>query len=397
MNPGTGSRVTSVDALRGAVMVIMALDHVRDFLHIGAMTFSPEDLTRTTPLLFATRWITHVCAPTFMFLVGVGAFFRLERDGSKARVSRFLWTRGLWLVIVELTIMRLAMNFTLSPQYPVLLLILWAIGLSMIALAALIHLPLPLLAVVSLALIALHNLLDGIQASQFASLSPLWLILHAQGFFTLGGVPFVVAYPILPWIGVMGAGFWFGRVFRLEPEQRRRILVSSGLVLVGLFLVLRIVNRYGDPVAWSTQDSVALTVVSFLRATKYPPSLEFLLMTLGPALLALAYFDKVRLDRWHPLVVIGRVPFFYYAAHFWAIHLLTAVLAYARYGSASLAFLFMPVPSMGGSREVFPADFGYPLWVTYVAWIVIVVSLYPLCRRVAAMKEHSRGWWVSYV
>jgi uncharacterized membrane protein len=378
-------------------MVIMALDHVRDFLHGGAMSFSPEDLARTTPILFFTRWITHVCAPTFMCLAGVGAFLRLQRDGSKARLSRFLWTRGLWLVIIELTLMRLAMNFTLAPQFPVLLLILWALGLSMIALAALIHLPPRVLAAVSLALISLHNLLDGIQAAQFGSLAGLWQILHAQGFFTLGGIPIVVGYPILPWVGVMGAGFCFGRVFLLEPERRRRILITTGLVLIGLFVVFRIVNRYGDPVPWSPQDSLALTLISFLRTTKYPPSLDFLLMTLGPALLALAYFDTRQPGSDHPLVVIGRVPFFYYVAHFWAIHVLTAVLAFLRYGSPSIAFLFMPVPSMGGPREIFPPDFGYPLWVTYVAWVGIVAALYPLCLWVARMKSRTRAWWLSYV
>lgn len=399
--PGTGlsstPRVTAVDALRGAVMIVMALDHVRDFTHAGAMSFSPEDLTRTTPIVFFTRWITHVCAPAFMFLAGVGAFLRLQRDGSTARVSRFLWTRGLFLIVVELTVMRLAMNFTFDARYPVLLLILWALGLSMVALAALIWLPFRALAVVSLGLIGLHNLLDGINASQLGALAPLWNILHQQGLFTLGGLPFVVAYPLLPWIGVMAGGFCFGRVLCLDGARRRRVLVSSGAGLVALFLLLRAVNVYGDPVPWSRQDTWVFTVLSFLRTTKYPPSLAFLLMTLGPALLCLAYFDRRSFGPGHPLVIIGRVPFFYYVGHFWLAHVLASTLAYLRYGSVSLAFLFHPLPSMGGPRELFPPDFGYPLWVTYLVWVTVVAALYPLCRLIAGLKARTHAWWASYV
>lgn len=378
-------------------MIIMALDHVRDFIHAGAMSFSPEDLSQTTPILFFTRWITHICAPTFVFLAGVGAFLRLERDGSKARLSHFLWTRGLWLVFVELTVMRLGMNFTFDGRYAVLLIILWALGLSMIALAALIHLPIRVLAVVSLALIGFHNLLDGVDASAFGVFANVWRILHQQGVFILGGVPFVVGYPVLPWIGVMGAGFCFGRVFRLDAEERRRTLRVTGITLIALFVILRTLNVYGDPSPWSPQDSSVFTVLSFLRTTKYPPSLEFLSMTLGPALIALTFFDKRQLSPRHPLVVIGRVPFFYYVVHFWLIHVVASTMAYLRYGAASFTFLFHPLPSMGGPRELFPPDFGYPLWVAYIVWIGVVVALYPLCRWVAEAKARTKASWASYV
>ena len=197
------TRLTAIDALRGAVMVIMALDHARDFLHMSAMSFSPEDLTRTTPALFFTRWITHVCAPTFMFLAGIGVCVRLRRDGSAARVSRFLWTRGLWLIVFELTVMRLAMNFTLGPPYPILLLVLSALGAAMIVMAALIHLPWRIVATGSVAVILLHNTLDGVQASQFGALAPVWQILHQPGVFFVFGIGVVVGYPIMPWAAVM--------------------------------------------------------------------------------------------------------------------------------------------------------------------------------------------------
>ena len=378
-------------------MVIMALDHVRDFLHAGAMSFSPEDLTRTTPALFFTRWITHVCAPTFMFLAGVGAFLRLQRTGSKAEVSRFLWTRGLWLVLIELTVMRLGMNFTFSTQYPAILLVLTALGVSMIALAGLIDLPLRVIAVISLTIIVLHNTLDGINAAQFGAFAPFWNILHQQGVFLVGGVAFVVAYPVLPWIAVMAAGFCFGGVLRLEPAERRRTMVAIGVTLIVLFVVVRVVNVYGDPVRWSQQTSAMFTALSFLRTTKYPPSLDFLMMTLGPALLMLAYFDAHPPGPRQVLVTIGRVPFFYYVVHFWVIHVIASALAYLRYGSASLTFLFMPLPSMGGPRKIFPPDFGYPLSVTYVAWMALVACLYPLCRLVADFKARTRAWWTSYL
>jgi uncharacterized membrane protein len=397
MNRVTTPRLPAVDALRGAVMIIMALDHTRDFVHSGAMSFQPDDLTRTTAVLFFTRWVTHVCAPVFVFVSGVGAFLRLQRDGSRARLSRFLWTRGLWLVLIELTVMRLALNFTFDARYPVLLLILWALGMSMVAMAALIHLPTSVLASLSLGVILLHNMLDGVRATGLGAFAPAWRILHEPGVFMLGGTAFVVGYPLLPWVAVMAVGFCFGRVMQWEPGRRHRALVTTGATLCVAFLVLRAVNVYGDPSPWSPQTTGVTTVLSFLRTTKYPPSLAFLLMTLGPALLALAWFETRRLTRNHPLVVIGRVPFFYYVVHFLAIHVVTALMAWLRYGEGSHAFLASPLPSMGGSPDRFPPDFGYPLWVVYVVWACVVAGMYPLCRWFAGVKSRSGGWWVSYV
>jgi uncharacterized membrane protein len=391
------SRLLSIDALRGAVMIIMALDHTRDFIHRGAMTFSPEDLTQTTPLLFFTRWITHLCAPTFVFLAGLGAFFRLQRTGSTGDLARFLWTRGVWLILVEITVMRLAMNFTLEAGYPVLLLILWALGISMIALAALIHLPRRVLLALSVGVIASHNLLDGMTARQFGAFAPLWNVLHQSGVFSLAGATIVVGYPVLPWIAVIALGFCAGDLFLLDAARRRRVLAGAGLASVALFVILRLVNVYGDPSPWSPQSTPTVTMLSFFRTTKYPPSLEFLLMTLGPALLALAALDGRRLSAKNPLVAIGRVPFFYYVIHFWLLHLVAVVLAWLRYGGASLAFLFSPLPSMGGARPLFPPDFGYSLGVTYIVWIGVVAALYPMCLWFSRVKARRDEWWISYV
>ena len=396
--PAPGSRFTALDALRGAVMVLMALDHTRDFFHAGAMAFSPEDLARTTPVLFLTRWITHVCAPVFLFSAGAGAFLRLQRPHStKAQLSRFLWTRGLSLVIVELIVMRLAMNFSLDTRFPVLLLVLWALGISMIALAVLVHLPLRALAVLSGAVIVLHNAFDGVQAARFGALAGLWNVLHQPGVFFVAGIPVVAGYPVVPWIAVMAAGFCTGPLFLLEPQVRRKILVKWGTILIVCFVILRAANVYGDPQPWSVQPSTVFTVLSFFRATKYPPSLAFLLMTLGPALLALAYFDRRRLGPNHALVVLGRVPLFYYVLHFFALHVLASTFAWFQYGNASFTFLFNPLPSMGGPATLFPQGFGYSLAVTYAVWIGVVVLLYPLCRWFAGVKARRRDWWLSYV
>ena len=253
------ARLTAVDALRGLVMVVMALDHARDFVHAGAMAFAPEDLTRTTPILFLTRWVTHICAPTFMFLAGVGAFLRFERDSSIGRLTTFLWTRGLWLIVIELTVMRLAMNFSFSMGTPVLLIVLTALGLSMMVLALLARLPDPLLLIVCLAVIVLHNTLDSVQASRFGAYAGLWNLLHQPGAVMLAGLVIIVAYPLVPWFAVMGGGFAFGPVTVMEPARRQRLTRNLGLLLVALFVVIRAVDFYGDPAPWSRQASTAMT------------------------------------------------------------------------------------------------------------------------------------------
>lgn len=395
--PASTARLTSIDAWRGLIMVIMALDHVRDFIHAGAMTGSPENLATTTPLLFFTRWLTHFCAPVFMFSAGAGAYLRFQRDGSKARLSWFLLSRGVWLVLLELTLMRVAMNFSVSLEYPMLLLVLWALGLSMVMLAALVHLPMPALMIVSAVLILGHNAFDGVQAAALGPWAPLWSILHQQSVFFVGGIPVVTAYPLMPWVGVMAAGFAFGPVLTREAGERRRAMIQGGLLLIAAFVLLRTFNIYGDPSEWSPQASPAMSVVSFFRATKYPPSLIFLLMTMGPALLVLAWIDRRGWTPRHPLVVIGRVPLFYYVIHFWLIHVVAAALAFVRYGSGSLEWLFMPLPSMGGPAQVFPPGFGYPLWGVYLVWAAVVLMMYPLCRWFAALKARRTGWWWGYL
>jgi uncharacterized membrane protein len=393
----TTPRLVSIDAMRGLVMVVMALDHVRDFVHAGAMSFSPEDLSRTTPLLFLTRWITHICAPAFVFLAGLAVCRKLRRDGSPGRLSAFLISRGLWLIVAEVVLLRFALNFRLFGPDPILLLVLWALGVSMIVLAALIHLPARVVGAVGIVIIALHNRLDPVSAQDLGALAPLWTVLHQQGVIPLGGQVAVVGYPVLPWIGLLAVGFASGTLFDLDAVRRRRILVGAGLALVVAFVALRVVNQYGDPQPWSAQGTTVMTVVSFLRTTKYPPSLLFLLMTMGPVLLGLAWFDRRQPGPMHPLAVIGRVPFFYFFGHFFLAHVIASCLMWWRYGDGRLAFLSGPFPSTGGNAAAFPPDIGWSLGTVYVVWVLVVLLMYPLCRWFDGVKRRRRSWWLSYL
>ena len=394
--PVTPSRLQAIDAFRGLIMIVMALDHVRDFFHRSA--FSPEDLARTTPVLFFTRWITHFCAPGFAFMAGMGAFlWWSRRQRSRADLTRYLLTRGLWLLLLEVTVMRLAFNFSFSLQYPVLLLVFWSLGGSMIALALLVQLPVRVLAALSIAIIALHNFLDPVTAAQFGAAAPLWNVLHQPGAFPVAGMFVVVGYPLLPWIGTMAGGFCFGRIYLLKAERRRSVLIGTGLACTVAFVALRWLNLYGNPLPWAVQRSGVFTLLSFLNCTKYPPSLDFLLMTLGPALLILAWFDRLRFGANNPLMVFGRVPFFFFVVHFFAIHALAVVMALLRYGNAAWRFAWSPLPSMGGDAKLFPPDFGYSLGQTYCIWILLVVALYPLCRWFGNVKARRKDWWLSYL
>src|SRR6476469_8671757 len=391
-----GTRLLSIDALRGLVMVIMALDHVRDFFHADAMAFSPTDLSRTTTVLFFTRWITHFCLPVFMFAAGMGVYL-YGRSHTRGQLSRFLWTRGLWFIALELTVMQFAYNFNFFWRFLILLLILWIFGICMLAMAALVYVPMRWLAALSLSVILLHNCLDGIRAQQFGSAAWAWNLLHQPGVIPVAGKMALVTYTFLPWIAVMAAGFCFGRMFQLEPDARRRIMLKLGLAMMLAFIALRAVNHYGDPAPWTHQKSALFTVLSFLHCTKYPGSLDFLLMTLGPALLVLAWFDRLAFKPANPLVVFGRVPMFYFILHFYLIHALAVLAAWLRYGNSAARFVYNPLPSMGGPTKLFPANFGYNLWTAYGVWLLVLVLLYPVCRWFANMKATRRDWWLSYL
>jgi uncharacterized membrane protein len=386
-SPVRPARLTSIDTLRGLVMILMALDHVRDFF--GPPGLSPTNLGQTTVPLFLTRWITHECAPTFFLLSGTGAFLAL-RSKSVAGLSRFLLTRGIWLIVLELTVIR-CLGYQFNFDYQVtLLVVIWALGWAMVALSSLVWLPVLVVLGFGVTLIAGHNLLDGVRSA-----NPLWVILHLQGFVVnRPGFVVFVAYPLIPWIGVTAVGYALGSVYRWEPQRRRTFLLKWGLALTAAFAVLRSINWYGDPAPWASQASSALTLVSFLNVTKYPPSLLFLLMTLGPALLILRALDGGTPRLLRPALVFGRVPLFYFVVHLTVIHLLAVVLCYVQNGAVHWMF---ESPNLGAYPFTPPPGWGVSLPVTYLIWLLVVVMLFPICAWFAKVRERSNAWWLSYL
>jgi uncharacterized membrane protein len=393
-------RIDAVDLLRGIVMVLMVLDHTREFFHSGVWLFDPTDPARTTPLVFFTRWITHFCAPIFVLLAGVGVALQRGRGASPGEISRFLWTRGLWLIVLEVTVVRFGLTFNLDYSDFGALQVIWALGVSMIVLAALIHLPTWAVAGFGVAMILLHNTLDGFGvpfgpgAPPPTALQQLWLVLHQPGPITVLGTPGFVLYPLIPWIGVMAVGYALGGVYGWEAERRRRFLVRLGVAITVGFLALRALNVYGDPRPWSVQPRGAVyTALSFLNLNKYPPSLLFLLMTLGPALIALAAMERSgRGPLARALVVFGRVPLFFYLLQWIVAHGLAVLAGYAV--GQPVAWQFQNFPERFANP---PVGTGFGMGVVYAAWLLSIALLYPLCVWFAGVKRRRTEWWLRYL
>jgi uncharacterized membrane protein len=391
-------RLVSVDVLRGLVMVIMALDHTRDFLtYVGT---PPEDLVHTNGALFFTRFITHYCAPVFAFFAGTGAFLSGRRGKSLGQVSRLFLTRGLWLVLLELTIVDFAWGFVPWVHGGVI----WILGWSMVAMAAIVYLPVRWIAVFGLTMIATHNLLDRINPASFGRLSWLWIMLHSPARIPLTDhFSFSVRYVLIPWVGVMATGFAFGSLLLLP--SRRKWILGLGISATALFFVLRAINLYGNGIAglpfgyprsvgpWSVQPTLTLTVISFFNTLKYPPSLDYLLMTLGPSLILLGLLDRAKAERGlaRILLVFGRVPLFYYVLHLYTIHILAILV--------SLAF-HQPIlhGSVIADFAKKPIGYGHGLPFIYFIWILAVAILYLPCRWFTELRSRHRDWtWLSYL
>jgi uncharacterized membrane protein len=379
-------RIESIDVVRGVIMILMALDHVRDFF--GSSSVSPTDLSQTTIPLFLTRWITHFCAPVFFLLTGAGAYLSSRRK-SKRELSQFLFIRGLWLFFLELVVTR-GLGWQFNFDYHVtMLIVLWALGWAMIVLSLLVYLPASVATMFGVVMIASHNLFDSVQSSNL-----LWSILHLPNFIVNhpGHIVFV-AYPLIPWMGVTAAGYGLGQIYGWPSVRRRAFLLPFGLGLTAAFFLLRGINVYGEPQRWATQRSAAFTALSFLNTTKYPPSLLFLLMTLGPAMLFLWAVDA-RTPRWlRPTLIFGKVPMFYYLMHIPLVHLLAIAVCYVRYGQVHWMF---ESPSLGQFPITPPPGWGYSLPIVYLVWAVIVLTLYPLCRWFAGLKQRRSDAWLSY-
>ena len=387
-------------------MVIMMLDHTRDFVHNAAREFDPTDLSRTNIALFFTRWITHYCAPTFVFLAGTSAYLQFMRGKSKAELSRFLVTRGLWLIVLEMTIVQWFVTFHPDYRFLGFFQVIWVIGVSMIVLAALIHLPLRVVAGFGLAMIVAHNAFDGIRVASWqgpgspvpSASAKLWMLLHqpTEVFPILGdGSPVVlVIYPLVPWIGVIAVGYAFGAIYTLDPERRRALLLRIGLGLIAAFIVIRATNLYGDPRPWSPQSSVLFSVFSFVNTTKYPVSLLYLLMTIGPAMLALAWFESRRTPSRAEQIVtrVGRVPLFFYLWQWPLTHGLAVAVSVA--AGKEIGWYFMSPPAVFAAV---PPNSGFDLPIVYLCWATVLAVLIPLSLWFSRVKERNPSPWLKYL
>jgi uncharacterized membrane protein len=429
---GTGAaRLDSVDLVRGIVMVLMALDHVRDYCNASFARFDPMDLTKTTPEHYLTRWVTHFCAPTFVFLAGTGAFLAGSRGKTTGQLAWFLLTRGLWLALLEVTLVHVSWTFNLDLHERGGAVI-WAIGWSMVGLAGLVWLPTSAVAALGVAIMAFHNLFDSVTVESLGRFGWIWALLHqpsgigiwfdswwhwswanltpTSSFATRPDLSFATPYPILPWLGVMAAGYGLGAMLLLDRPERRRQLVGLGMMLILAFAALRLAAFYGDPRPYAEPPDRAMTAfgkvelnedqakpvlqaMAFLDCTKYPPSLLFALMTLGPAILALGLFDRQIGWLGKPLVVFGRVPLFYYLLHLPLIHGVAVAIDYYRFGWSPLAHATF----WGLKPEELPPDYGLNLPMTFAVWAGVVLFLYPLCYAYSRIKARYRRRVLSYL
>jgi uncharacterized membrane protein len=387
-----GRRVDAVDVLRGAVMILMVLDHTRDYF--GNASIDPTDVSRVSPALFMTRWVTHFCAPVFAFLAGTGAYLAGSRSRSRGVLAAFLASRGFWLIFLELTVVRVGLFFDLI-NAPVILTVLWSIGASFVVLSGLAFVPSRVVGALGVVLIATHGLAGGLSpgSGSPAALRAAGAILLRPGFLPMpDGVSVLVGYPLFPWLGVVAAGYGFGEVIRLEPVRRRRVMWITGVGMTACFVILRAWGVYGEPRAWTTQATTLLAGLSFVNCTKQPPSLLFVLMTLGPAIAALAVIDSVdiRGPVWRAVVTLGRVPLFYYLLQWYVIHGLAVLTGLVR--GLPVAWLFSPA-ALG------PPPDGWALGLPgiYAAWAVVLAVLYIPCRWFAGVKARHPGGWLSYL
>lgn len=391
LTPNANKRIDSIDVLRGLIMLVMALDHVRDMFHQG--TPDPTDLATTTPVLFFTRWITHFCAPNFVFLSGISAFLAGKRR-SKKELSLFLIQRGIWLVLVELLIINTVfeLNFYF---HTIVLQVIWAIGISMILLGLIVWLPIEIIAVVGALIFLGHNVFDYSHLSGVIGK----LLFTASGFgsdnlIQLDGTHIVLdAYAVLPWTGVMLLGYVFGQIYQgnFDPARRRRLLLRISALLFIMFIALRCFNHYGDPTPWHQQQSVVMFLISFLNVTKYPCSLDYLCMTLSAGVFFLAVFERVGNSLTRLFSIYGSVPFFYYVLHFMLIRAFNIAVFYITGFTAS------DVAARPGDFSFHPAAFGFPLWGVYVVWLTVIGTLYLPCRWFSRYKKAHRTWWLSYL
>lgn len=391
--PLNKSRIFSIDFARGLAMIIMALDHTRDYFHKFAFIHEATDLEHTSPAIFLTRWITHFCAPAFVFLAGTSAFLSGQKK-SKKELSAFLFKRGLWLILLEITVVSFGWLF--NPYFNMFnLQVIWAIGLCMIALSMMLYLPFRILLAAAILLIAGHNMLDNIHLTGNSLPVFLWSILHEFNFFNFGPLSIFVVYPILPWLGLMSLGYCFGRLYlpEVSTESRKKKLIIYGVTGIGLFILIRFLNGYGDPSPWNIQKSGIFTLLSFLNVSKYPPSLLFILMTISPLMLLLAFTENINTRFSNRITTFGKVPMFYYLIHLYVIHLAAMIMGvFQGYPAGNWI-----ITSGWVSEEKALQGFGLNLAGVYIAWLAIILILYFPCRRYERYKSSHKHRWLSYL
>lgn len=384
-------RLREIDILRGLVIVLMALDHVRDYMHAGAFEFDPLDPNQTNVALYLTRWVTHLCAPTFVFLAGVSSYLQIARGKTTRQLSTLLLTRGLWLIALELTVLSFGWNFGFP--YPPFLQVIWAIGWSMIVLAALVWLPRAAVLAIGVAIVAGHNLLDPITPDSGGGM--FWVLFHESGLLAVHGQPVgLAAYPIFPWIGVIALGYGLGSLFMATPATRDRNIFLLGLAMLAAFLLLRGLNGYGDPRPWTLQSDVTKTMMSFFDVTKYGPSLMYVLVTLGIVFTIWPVLARLPKAAGKVFATFGAVPFFFYVLHVYLVHSVAILATVATGRDASGLFNYM---INAFTRPDLTAHLGFPLGAVYLFWLLVVGLLYLPCRWFARVKRTRRDWWLSYL
>ncbi len=394
MTKTIASRIQSIDILRGFVMLLMALDHVRDYFHYGSFFSNPTNLETTTPFLFFTRFITHYCAPVFIFLAGTAAFLYGSKK-TRTSLFKFLFTRGLWLIFLEIIVNNFLWWFDVTYSF-ITLQVIWAIGFSMICLSLLIYLPKKIILGIGLLIIAFHNLLDNftVEGSNFSSI--IWYLLHQSQFLQINETRSIIfVYPTIPWIGLMALGYCFGTFYttNYNSEKRKKWLLKLGISAIVLFFIIRGINVYGDLSPWSIQKNTTYTILSFFNVTKYPPSLAYILITIGPSLLFLYFIENIKNSITNFLVVFGRVPLFYYFLHILVIHVF-AIIGIVLFGGNWQDMILTSEAFNSGSL----ATYGYPLWVVYLVWAIVIAILYPISKKYMIYKANNKDkWWLSYL
>ena len=389
-------RIFSIDFTRGFVMIIMVLDHVRDMMHVSSISHSPTDLSTTTPMLFFTRLVTHLCAPVFVFLAGTSAYISLKNKGHIAQSRRWLIQRGVWLILLEFSFVNLALFF--DPGFHTLLFeVIAAIGFGFIALSLLLKLSSKLLGILGLVIIFCHDLLFLIPSNQTAMANPSVINSILTSLYSMGAFPvfsgrvFIMGYPPVPWLGIMLVGYSAGRLFELPADKRKGIFLKTGVAALLLFVIIRFINIYGDPSPWSFQKNGLFTLLSFMNVTKYPPSLLFCLLTLGTMFLILAFSERT--NRFEQIVsVYGKVPLFYFLIHLYLIHIIMLATMFLQgFHWSSLDF------ASGTFGRPKGAESGVALWAIYLIWMGVVVILYKPCLWFGKYKSEHKQWWLKYI